>query len=226
MKYSNGKIRQYIELEYEITYDSLRNKSLRKLPKKIRDNIVDLHDRSNYRPKEVILELEELAAKYSNVPILMNYLSAAYSRIGDFENSEKHVIENYKRHSSYLFAKINYAQICLEKEEYEKIPIIFDNKYDLKLLYPNRNKFHFTEFVSFNGIICRYYIEIGELEKAESYYNLLRSIAPKHSTTKIIRRVLYPSFYRKIMNKISEKLENKIKDYEERQKKINNIESS
>ena len=218
MKYSTKRDKNLILLEYEITYDAIEHRSLKKLPKNIRNNIADLHDKAHYRPKEIIPELKKLAEKYFNVPILMNYLSAAYSRIGDFKNAEKVVLKNYKRHPNYLFAKINYAQICLENNEFEKIPIIFDNKFDLCLLYPHRKEFHFTEFVSFNGITCRYFMEIGEREKADAYFKLLKSIAPRNKTTKIIKRVLYPSLYRRIINRIVKKREKKIKYYENKQK--------
>ena len=41
-----------------------------------------------------------------------------------------------------------YGDESLQKGEIEKIPEIFDNKFDLKMLYPNRNIFHISEYVT------------------------------------------------------------------------------
>lgn len=207
--------RHIVPLEYEITYDAIEDKSLKKLPANIRDNIKELHDSTFKRPQEIIPELKNLIEKYPKVPVLQNYLSAAYFTIGDFDNANKIVIENYERHPNYLFAKINYAQICLQNKEFDKIPEIFDNKFDLKALYPKRNKFHYTEFVSFMYTICQYFIGICEWKDADVYYKILKKIAPWNKKTRMLKRILYPSIFKRLRKKLDEYLDKKIKEYEE-----------
>ena len=52
------------------------------------------------------------------------------------------IIKNYQINPSYLFAKVGYAQLCMHDDELDKIPEIFDKKYELKALYPERDFFH------------------------------------------------------------------------------------
>lgn len=73
----------------------------------------------------------------------------AYSKTGELEEIDALIAENYKKYPDYIFAKLNYAELCLRKQRIAEIPVIFDNKFDLKLLYPKRKKFHITEIIEF-----------------------------------------------------------------------------
>ncbi len=72
-------------------------------------------------------------------------LSIAYSSIGEDDKAEVIIKKNYEQNPDYLFAKCNYAEICFHRGQIEKIPEIFNNKFDLKLLYPKRKRFHISE---------------------------------------------------------------------------------
>ncbi len=121
-----------------------------------------------------------------------NYRSVAYSRLGDVESRDAVALECCEKFPDYLFGRVNYAQICLENGEVEKIPEIFDGKLDLKLLYPQRTMFHISEYVSFAGIIGLYYVKTGEQEAAKLLYKVLKKMDPRHQTTKRLKRALYP----------------------------------
>src|ERR671923_87621 len=75
---------------------------------------------------------QRLITTYPHVPTLYNYLSIAYPAAGDQEQATACVREAYRRHPQYLFAKVNYANLCLQQREVEKIPGIFDHTCDLK----------------------------------------------------------------------------------------------
>jgi hypothetical protein len=210
-KKNNGDL---ILLKYEITYDPLGDKHWRRLPLKIRQRIEELHDNSFHNPEESIPKLKELVNQYPDVPVLYNYLSVAYTNIRDYDNAEKVVLENYRRHPDYLFAKINYAHFCLKKKQFEKVPEIFDDKYELKLLYPKRSKFHISEIISFYGIMSRYFFYIEERKVAKTYYGILKKLDPGHKTTKIVKRLLYPSLLNRFLNKLAKGLDSYIKNYE------------
>ncbi len=194
-----------VHLEYDIVYDALQHKSLKKLPKNVRNRIGDIYYKTVHQPKSILPELEQLATRYPNVPVILNYLSAAYSRIGQSEKAEKVSLKNYKMHPNYLFSRINYAQICFNKKEYDKLPKIFNNKFELKLLHPERNKFHYSEFVSFNAIICRYFIATDQIVKAKATFNLLQTVAPKDAATKELKKILYPSGLRNLLIRLIER---------------------
>ena len=132
------------------------------------------------------------------MPMLYNYLSAAYSSAGQRERAEAVARENYQRNPDYLFARLNYAGLYLAKGEYEKIAEIFDHKFDLKLLYPKRKRFHVSEVANFMGLIGIYFFETGERQAAEKYYDILQQIAPGYPMVKMLRRKLFPNLLQRL----------------------------
>jgi tetratricopeptide (TPR) repeat protein len=192
---------QLIQSAYEITDEPLDSPYLKHLPAQVRDTLDDLYDKAQRQPKETIPDLERLVATYPQVPMFANYLSVAYVQVGDIEKAEACVLEAYRRHPTYLFAKVNYANVCLQKGEISKIPEIFDHKLDLNLLYPRRTRFHVSEFTGFAGVMCRYYGAIGERDAAVIYYQILKQLAPRHPITKHARRLLYPPFWLRWLRK-------------------------
>jgi len=70
---------------------------------------------------------------------------------------------------------------------------IFAGKYELQLLYPERERFHISEVMGFYTVMAWYFHARGKREQAETYYKLLRQIDPKHHNTRLIKQMLYPS---------------------------------
>ena len=203
-------------LQYEITDEPLENSLINKLPVQVREALDDLYDKAQQRPKEAIPDLEHLVATYPHIPSFYNHLSVAYLYAGDSAKAEELVLETYRRFPKYLFAKTNRANNCLQKGEIEKIPGIFNHKFDLKLLYPRRKRFHISEFVAFAGVMCRYFDAIGEKETAALYYRALKRIAPRHPMTKHTKRVIYPPFWIRILSRLAKRLAEKAEDAEKR----------
>lgn len=187
--------------EYAITDEPLDSPYLKHLPAQVRDTLGDLYEKAHRRPKEAISELERLVATYPRVPVFSNYLSVAYVRTGDTEKAEACVLEAYHRHPKYLFARVNYANVCLQKGEIAQIPEIFEHKFDLKQLYPRRKQFHVSEFVGFAGVMCRYYHAIGEQHAAEIYYQILKQLAPRDRITRHAKYLLYPPFWIRLLRR-------------------------
>jgi len=189
-------------LSYKITEDPLEDKYTKRIPKKVINQIQGFHQKINRKPKEMIPQLESFIKKYPNAPLFYNYLSAAYGRAGDRKKCESTILENIKKHPGYLFAKLNYADICIQKGQPEKVPEILNHKLDLKLMYPNRSTFHISEFVGFTSIMCKYYDAVGERETAELLFENLKQIAPGHETTKQTKKFLYPSLIGRIFRRL------------------------
>jgi tetratricopeptide (TPR) repeat protein len=167
--------------EYDITDEPLDNRDIKKLPSQVQERIDDLYELAQRDPRQVIPELERLIATYPHVPTFFNYLSIAYLAAGDQEKATALVREAYRRHPQYLFAKVNYANLCLQHGEIEKVPGIFDHAYDLKQLYPHRTRFHVSEFTGFAWVMCRYFWVV---------YDLFREFSALAST----RGLLFGSF--------------------------------
>ena len=181
--------------EYEITDEPLDNRDIKKLPSQVQARMDDLYELAQHAPTQAIPELERLIATYPHVPTFSNYLSIASLAAGDHKKATACVREAYRRHPQYLFAKVNYANLCLHQGEIGKIPGIFDHTFDLQQLYPRRTRFHLSEFTGFAGVICRYFCAINERETAALYYLMLKQVAPRHPMTKHAKRALYPPFW-------------------------------
>jgi len=189
-------------LSYNITEEPVEDKYTKQIPKKIINQLQNIQEKINRKPKKMIPQLVAYTKKYPNAPLFYNYLSVAYGRAGDRKKSESTILKNIKKHPDYLFAKLNYANICLKKGKPEKVPEILNHKLDLKLMYPNRSTFHISEFVGFTSVMCKYYNAMGERETAELLFDNLKQIAPENETTKETKRVLYPSLIGRIFRRL------------------------
>ncbi len=96
-----------------------------------------------------------------------------------------------------MFARINYGELCLTRRDYDRIAEIVDHKFDLKLLYPKRKKFHVSEVMGFMGLLGVYLFETGRREMAEKCYDMLDQIDSAHPFTKRLRRKLFPGLIRR-----------------------------
>src|SRR5215470_1207262 len=181
--------------EYDITDEPLDNRAIKKLPVQVQARIDDLYELAQREPTQAIPELERLVTTYPQIPTFANHLSIAYLAAGDQEQATALVREAYRRHPQYLFAKVNYANLCLQQGESEKVPGIFDHACDLKQLYPHRKRFHVSEFTGFAWVMCRYLCAIGERDTATLYYQMLKQVAPQHPMSKHAKCVLYPPFW-------------------------------
>ena len=126
--------------EYAITDEPLENRDIKSLPAQVQARIDDLYGLAQRDPTKAIPELERLVTTYPHIPTFANHLSIAYLAAGDQEQAIALVREAYRRHPQYLFAKVNYANLCLQQGEIEKVPGIFDHAFDLKQLYPHRKR--------------------------------------------------------------------------------------
>jgi tetratricopeptide (TPR) repeat protein len=172
---------------YEITNAPIEDKTI---PEEIRDDLADIYKKCQKSPVSVIDRLKELIEKYPNVPKLYNFISIAYSNLNDKEKAKWYVIKAYENNPDYLFAKLNYAEICMADGNFEIIPKILNGKFDIKALYPERNVFHISEAVAFMGIVGLYFTHEGNVKLAEAFYNNIKQLAPKHQVTKRLKNAL------------------------------------
>lgn len=184
--------------EYEITSEPILEPQYKRLPEEIKVRIEQLHAVVQTRPRTAIPELHTLIETYPHIPLLYNFLSAAYTAAGETEKAEEAILDNYQRNPDYVFARINYAELCLQRKEYDKIAQILDEKFDLKLLYPKRKRFHMTELTGFFGVVGPYFHFTGQRALAENIYRILHQVAPQNYYTKRLKKLLYPNFFQRI----------------------------
>lgn len=194
-----------VQSVYEVSYQPKIDQAVQKLPQAIQQELDRLYEQIAKAPARVIPRLLELQQQYPKVMLINNYLVVAYSYV-DKEQQVQCIRENYRRHPTYLFARCHYAQHCLDQGEPDRIPAIFDHKFDLKALYPRRSRFHITEYLAFMQVLCLYFNAVGEREKAEKIYQGMRDAAPDAEETQYAKRALYPGLLRRLGNKIKASL--------------------
>jgi hypothetical protein len=198
----NGKLEVK---ELKITYDPIETKWTKMTPKSLRKKITQIQEYTKTDPKKAIQEISKIYLRHRELPVLNNYLSLSYEALGDAENVDKITIKTYKSFPRYLFAKTNYAHICLRKGEMDKFEEIFEYKSDLQSLYPERNVFHYTEFLSFMSAWAFYYYKIGEEKAATACYKSMKIVDAEHhitrSTKVLIRRPLLLRLMQKLFGK-------------------------
>jgi len=150
-----------------------------------------------------ISRLKELIERYPYIPTISNYLAVAYYTT-DSNKFDACVQENYKKHPTNLFARVHYANQCMDYNEQEKIPEIFKEGYDLKVLYPHRDRFHISEFIALNAVMCRYYDTIGERQSAIVRLKALEDIAPEHPATMQAKRCMKETLLEKLHKKLKQ----------------------
>jgi hypothetical protein len=176
---------QYIS--FDITDEPMDDPTV---PEELMEELNTLFQKLIKSPASIIPRLEELLEKYPGVPKLYNFLSAAYTKTGDIVKAGQYTEENYRKNPDYLFAKLNYAELCIQEGRHEKIPEILNHQFVIKLLYPERNVFHITEVVGFTGVIGHYFALEGNMQQVEICYRTLKDLAPHHPYTKKLGRYL------------------------------------
>lgn len=193
---------------YEITDEPILDEAYRRLPKNVKEQLHQLYELAQRRPKAAIPDLLALREKYPKVHQISNYLAAAYNGVGEVAIARQLIEENYRRHPDYLFARVHYAELCLHAGNYAEIPEIFEHKFDLKLLYPARRRFHVSEVMAFFGLLGNYFLATGDRTRAEQIYQMLYQLQPKHTYTRLLHRKLYPSLLRRLILRLTGKKEN------------------
>lgn len=128
--------------EFDISFDKMESEYQRKLSEKTLVEVNEILRLLDSDPETAIDRIINLLEKNPNNPILKNHLSAAYSRAGQHNKAELVAIDNYENYPDYLFAKTNYAQICIWHGKINKIPAIFKHNFNLR--HSIQNEKHFT----------------------------------------------------------------------------------
>jgi len=173
---------------FQIVFEPLSDEPYDSLPLSVKKEANEFYELVFNDPHKAIPLLLELIEKYPLVPKFYNFLNVAYTKTGESQQANKTAFEIYQKFPDYLFGKTNYALISLQKGEPEKIPEIFDNKLDLQSLYPQRNKFHISEYTGFATVMALYYLDTGKYEAAKTYYESLEELNPESQLTERVRK--------------------------------------
>jgi tetratricopeptide (TPR) repeat protein len=191
-----------VHLDYEITHEALPHESIKQLPLPVQERVKELYNLARTQPQQAISPLLDMIEKYPMVPVFYNYLRIAYEMTGQLEKADALLEVIYRKFPDYLFAKTNYAFRCLRMGRLEKIPEIFNRKFDLDLLYPHRVVFHLSEFTAFTSVMALYHHVIGDRQNALRHYALLKRWAPNQELTQVVKSQLEPTLLQKLLDQL------------------------
>jgi len=163
-------------------------------PEDIVEEFHDINHKFIQHPERYIERLERLLAAHPEFPLLWNQLSIAYMAQGNQEKCFFYIEEGYRQHPDYLFARVGYANLCMKRNEVEKVIDIFDGCFDLARLYPDRDVFHTSEVVAFYHCVGCYLYSVGHVGNAYICYDMLQKIAPESPHTLQLGAKLAPHF--------------------------------
>ena len=185
-------------LNYTITHEAMPGEAFELLPEAVKERNTVLHGLAQKQPDLAIPELEKLIEQYPDVPQFSNYLYTGYRQKGDQEKSHTILLESLEKFPDYLFAKLAYGEYLLTNEDTEGFAKLFDNKFDLKLLYPHRDVFHITEFVLFTALAGWYFCLTDKLEAARLLLQGLSSVESDHPATRLLEHQILMAAFRKM----------------------------
>lgn len=142
-------------------------------------------------PRSAITELRAWIER-EPLPAFFNWLSGAYSALGDVQGVEDIVRENYRRNPWYLFARVNHAEVCLRDGDLAGAREALGAGLDIRAFLGGRKRIHVSELAGYYYAVGLYYIQVGDLEAAERTYELLEGAAPDEPPTEALRHRLPP----------------------------------
>ncbi|MFI5137868.1 MAG: tetratricopeptide repeat protein, partial [Sphingobacteriales bacterium] len=131
----------------------------------------ELFDNSEF--KEAIARLKEAITVRAGNAMFYNLLQACYIFDGQYDESNKLIIEMYKRFPDYIFATVPYANMLIDKNKTAQAIAVFNGKADLDELYPGQKQFNRHEAAIYYAVMCRYFVAIGDIDSADLYMNAI-----------------------------------------------------
>jgi hypothetical protein len=162
-----------------------------RLSPEIRDALPRLHALLHDDPRAAVPELRTWIER-EPLPMFYNWLGMAYSSLGNDDAAAELVRENYRRNPKYLFARLNFAEICLRDGDLAGAREALGAGFDIRPLLGGRKRVHVSELAGYYYAVGVYHIAAGDVAAAEKIYELLAEAAPDELPTEELRRRLYP----------------------------------
>lgn len=155
----------------------------------IREATPGLHALVHDDPRAAVAELRRWIER-EPLPMFYNWLSTALSAVGEEEEADEIIRENYRRNPHYLFARINYAELCIADGNLDAAREALGESFDIRRLLRGRKRVHISELTGYYYAAGIYHVRAGNLEAAGRAYELLNEVAPDERPTQELRAML------------------------------------
>lgn len=168
-------------LKIDITWDTMADDEVEKLPLRVRDQMDEIFASIHDRPGAVLPALRDLTARFPDVSCLQNWLINAL-RSGSPLESEEALARSedlFRKKPKYFFARTTFAELLAENDYVEKAAaLMFGEEVSLTRLNPGRKLYHISEIRHWALVCAKIKIHQGELTAARSYRDLLDELEP------------------------------------------------
>lgn len=188
---------------HTVTWEQDLSHLKKKFSQKELQKFLELYALAQEKPRRARKEIEAFRNDHPDHPEVLNLLTYLYIFSRKIRKGDQLIEENYKKNPEYFIGKINFADLCLRRKNPEKIPEIFNHKWNLTEMFPSKKIFHISEFRGFMIIMGLYHLSIGKREAAECYHYLAARVSPSHPSTRMLaKKLYYVPFYKKIGSKL------------------------
>lgn len=192
-------------VEYDVTFDALKDVD-HPAPPGLDARLPELVQLLYDDPARALPRVEAMLEEFPDECHLLNLYANALSATGQEQRSMEVTERNYRLHPTYLFARINYAEVLIVTGRIGEVRAVFGGQIELKHMYPHRNVFHYTEVIGMFSLTGRYFIALGDLEGARRCLKLLQQLDPDHNATQALSRQIAAAVVRGALSKLREKL--------------------
>lgn len=190
---------------FVVTTEPIRNQNDSIMKSADRDLLDELYFRVQEGDRTTEKELLGLKKKYPTVPMIGNYLVVFHQINGSKKKVEEMIEAHYKEFPKYLFARIQYAELCLRKGDIDKFDEIFEGKFSLDKLYPERDTFHISEYAAFVTVFCKYLSVTGDnKDMIKTYRDSIAMIDPDHPNLAYLDKLIDRDLFAVFKNMIEE----------------------
>lgn len=175
----------------EIVYEAMEHPWHARLSRETREALPGLHALVLDDPRSAVTELRSWIER-EPLPMFYNWLGMAYSALGEVEAVKDVVRENYRTNPRYLFARLNYAELCLDDGDLDGAREALGPDLDIRALLGGRRCVHVSEVAGYFYAVGLYHLEAGDQAAAEHAYELLQEVAPGEPPTEALGRRLRP----------------------------------
>lgn len=147
-----------------------------KIPETLEKQLQSLYEEiQNPKPKTVD-KIFRLIKKYPKNIQLKNYLVTTYSGLGRDNDARIANDKILREHPEYFFARLIKANEYLAENKFEEINDLLGKGINLQDIYPDREIFHITEFLSLQFFAVKYYLKLKDLVQAEIRLQMMADI--------------------------------------------------
>ena len=139
---------------------------LRSVNEDLSNELEELHYTSRTHPQKSIPRLEKLKKLYPNIPVIKNFLFAAYSLSGKKEKALKTLEETLEKHPKYVFGVSNKILNINDKEELKKHEHLLGSPKDIREFEGYDKPVHISAFTNYHLTLIHFELMMGNEEAA------------------------------------------------------------